>query len=383
MQKRSVRLTAIALLLTTPLAAAYLWNLERQTRQLSAAHAVTTARIDRMVDAVGAIGTAQQSYVAPGQLDEPSFERVTELVGQLKDDLATLGPLLQSPDGPKRRTAFDESLDALVTADGRTRQNLKLGQDLMAADVIFSDGRNVLDAMIGRLRELQGAERAAHRADLTSLSRQGWLAFGLVTLVWVVLGGFLLHVERVLSDAPVSLVQEDPAYAHKGKIESPPAANSVNLTAVATLCTDLSRASDTAALSQLLGRAASVLDASGVILWMSAGEQLFAVLGWGYPPTTLARFGPIARVADNAASTAWRTGRLSVVAAEGVAPGGLVAPLFGPGGCMGVLALEIRHGHEQDPAVQAVTAMVAAQLATVVAAWPAASLTQAPEARTA
>jgi len=67
-------------------------------------------------------------------------------------------------------------------------------------------------------------------------------------------------------------------------------------------------------------------------------------------------------------------------------PGALVVPMFGPDGCIGVLALEVRNGCEQDPAAQAVAGMVAAQLATAVAAWPAASAAPAakePEARTA
>ena len=378
MQKRLVRVTVIMLLLATPLAAAYLWNIERSTRRLTATHDSVTARVDRMVDAVGGIGTAQQSYVAPGQLDEPSFERVSELVGQLKDDLENVGPLLRSPDGPGRLQAFGESIDALVTADGRTRQNLELGQDLMAADVIFSDGRNVLDAMIGRLRELQDAERAAYRAERDSLSWHRWIVLGVLMLLWLPVGAGVMATK-----ASREVVAKPETTPHVPAESSPVRQTSIDLTAAATLCTDLARASDTAALSELLTRAASVLDASGLILWMSAGEQLFAVLGSGYAPATLARFGPIARTADNAAAAAWRTGQLTVVPAQGSAPGGLVAPMFGPGGCIGVLALEIRPGHEQDPAAQAVTAMVAAQLATAVAAWPAASLTQSSEARTA
>jgi hypothetical protein len=42
-----------------------------------------------------------------------------------------------------------------------------------------------------------------------------------------------------------------------------------------------------------------------------------------------------------------------------------------------VLAAEVRHGREQDQATRAVTTMIAAQLATVVAAWPASSSAQA------
>ena len=83
--------------------------------------------------------------------------------------------------------------------------------------------------------------------------------------------------------------------------------------------------------------------------------------------------GPIPCTAQNATAAAWRDGRLMVVAAENGAPGALVAPMFGAEACVGVLSVEIRGGRETDPAVQAVTSMVAAQLATAVSAWPAAS----------
>ena len=44
--------------------------------------------------------------------------------------------------------------------------------------------------------------------------------------------------------------------------------------------------------------------------------------------------------------------------------GAIVAPMFGPDTCIGVLAAEVRHGREQDASTRAVTMMVAAQLAT-------------------
>jgi hypothetical protein len=48
-----------------------------------------------------------------------------------------------------------------------------------------------------------------------------------------------------------------------------------------------------------------------------------------------------------------------------------VAPVIGPTGCRGALAVEVRAGRESDPAAQAVVSMVGAQLGGLVAAWPA------------
>jgi hypothetical protein len=40
---------------------------------------------------------------------------------------------------------------------------------------------------------------------------------------------------------------------------------------------------------------------------------------------------------------------------------------------MGVFAAEVRHGREEDPSMRAVAAIIAAQLASIVSAWPAGS----------
>ena len=160
----------------------------------------------------------------------------------------------------------------------------------------------------------------------------------------------------------------------------PPPRVGVDLAAAATVCTDLSRITTTSALPGLLGRAAGALDASGRILWISAGDQLFPVMGHGYSPEVLARMGPIARDAENAAASAWRSGQLTVVpAATTGGQGAIVTPLFGLHSCIGVLSAELRQG-EEKPEVQAVAAIIAAQLSTVVPAWPAGSLTAAESA---
>ena len=119
---------------------------------------------------------------------------------------------------------------------------------------------------------------------------------------------------------------EPPARRRSGVEQRPP----LDLASVAALCTDLSRVTTSAALPALLGRAAQVLDASGVILWISAGEQLFPVMGHGYDRNVMARLAPIARDAKNATAAAWRTGQLTVVGATGPSDdGAIVAPLFG------------------------------------------------------
>jgi hypothetical protein len=133
-----------------------------------------------------------------------------------------------------------------------------------------------------------------------------------------------------------------------------------------------------AALPDLLTRAATILDARGLIVWIGAGDQLFAAATHGYDARMVTRLAPIDRSAVNATATVWRTGHLGVVRGEDASNGAIVAPLFDTTHCVGVLAAEVRHGREGDATTRAVTTMIAAQIATVLPAWPATSTDAAP-----
>jgi hypothetical protein len=152
----------------------------------------------------------------------------------------------------------------------------------------------------------------------------------------------------------------------------------VDLGAAAEVCVAISRITTSNELPDLLACAAKVLDASGITIWLSEGEELFAVAAHGYDARAIARLGSIGKSADNATAIAWRNGEVTIVPGDMIAGGAVVAPLFGPDGCVGVLATEVRHGRENDPGTRAVTAMIAAQLATVVAGWPPAGTAAAP-----
>jgi hypothetical protein len=378
MQEGRVRLTVTALLLASIFFAAFLFL----TIDQRASKAITLAgdasiRLSRMSDTIAGLGTAQQSYVAPGQLDEPWFERAATLTAELSRELQQAPESLRSPGAPAALDQLAASVATLTAVDARTRENLQLGQELMASDVIFSDGRNLLDMMLVSLRDLQAAEQAHLRVQLSALARQRWLGLGAIATLWLCLLQVLMARSRRASLIGVRGSPEEEPRAAQPPAEAPPRPEPrtpIDLAAAAMVCTDLSRITTTAGLSGLLVRAAGVLDASGLILWISAGEQLFPVMAHGYSDATLARMGPIARDAENAAARAWRTGQLTVVAAARAGgQGAIVTPLFGHQSCIGVLSAELRQG-EDSPAVQAVATMIAAQLSTVVPAWPAGSL---------
>ncbi len=381
MHKGSARLTLLVVVLASGVVAAlFLRDLDRRASDLTAIEQQLAQRIDRLGDAIVGIGAAQLAYVAPGQRDQQSFERMTSLVRQIYDDTAALKPLLRSADSESGIQALNAATGNLISADARARENLRIGQDAMAADGIFSDGRSTLDAINQRVRAIRAAEQTFYQTERARLSQQRYTVLGVAALAWIAALFVLVPARRshdlaVIPTAPPEPRQEQPVVA------DPAITPSVDLAATADLCTALSRITTTAALPALLAQAADLLDAPGIILWMGAGEELFAVTAHGYRPEIIARLGPIAHGADNATAAAWRTGQPTIVGGDGAGNGAIVTPMFGPHACIGALAVEVRHGREQDPAARAVVSMIAAQLATVVSAWPAAST--APDLRVA
>src|SRR5205085_10152148 len=105
------------------------------------------------------------------------------------------------------------------------------------------------------------------------------------------------------------------------------------------------RIHDLAELKVLLGRAARLIDASGLVVWLGnpEGIDLQPVLAHGYSDQVLSLMRPVARVADNAAAAAYRTRVLQIVASRGADPhGAVVAPLLSGDGCIGALTAEVK-----------------------------------------
>jgi hypothetical protein len=138
--------------------------------------------------------------------------------------------------------------------------------------------------------------------------------------------------------------------------------------AVASLCSELARVVDTQALPALLARTATVLDASGIVLWIADpdGRELAPIITHGYPQQVVSRLGTILQGAENATAAAFRTSLLQTVHGDAISNGAIAAPLVTPAGCVGVMAAEVRNDAEKEAARLATATIVAAQLATLV-----------------
>jgi hypothetical protein len=120
----------------------------------------------------------------------------------------------------------------------------------------------------------------------------------------------------------------------------------VDLAAAARLCSDLARVKDASQLPELLGRAAELLDASGIVLWILGpeGTVLRPAASVGYSDHTLAKMKALSGRSDNAVSVAFRLGRMEVVSGTKERNGAVVVPVVTVNGCAGAMAAEIRHG---------------------------------------
>jgi hypothetical protein len=149
---------------------------------------------------------------------------------------------------------------------------------------------------------------------------------------------------------------------------------SPDLSLVASLCTRLSRATDAAQIAPVLADAARMLDAIGLMLWTWSAETslLTPALIHGYEEGLVAQLPGVSPDDDNAIAWAFRSEETRTISGSDLATGALAVPLMSPAGCTGVLALELRHGHERHDAVRAVVEILAAQLSALVGHPPAA-----------
>jgi hypothetical protein len=337
---------------------------------------------------------AQQAYVATGQDRDYWVADVAARIEELAVELATLSSMSTLP---AAAAALDEAaslIEALLRMDERARDHAAAGEELMASDLIFADGldlgRSAADQIErARLIEREAVDAAASgRRQLQLIAVGGAAGAGVLfaLLVSPFPAGRPTGTRDAPEDAATAGVQE-PA-PPEGRLfldlepepgEPPTAAESVSRPSVAPdlrlaadLCTDLGRSANAAELPPLLARAAQLLNASCVIVWVrdGTGNALRPAIAHGYPAAALARLGTIRCDSDNVTAAAYRDEHLQVIPGDADTRGALVAPLASAEDRAGVMTLEVNDGWETSDAVQSTAAIIAAQLATLVAADP-------------
>ncbi len=383
MLSRKARQSLVTFLLIVGVAGAYVGfdTYQRRARAFAAERTILS-RLDTMLASVNELAVTQRGYFEPTRGNGASnaqFERVRELTEQLKEHLPSLQSQITSPEGIEQVTALASALDDFATTDSRVRTNLANDTFFSAADLVFSASATELRAATTALIALKELTSRATATEYESLERRTALAAGVVGLVWTIGLLLLTPLGRQSEPATVAAVLPTPAPEPAAQPELPASAaesaaetldRSADLAATADICAAMARVNSATELREILADAAGAVGATGLIVWLGAGEELFPVLGHGYDPRMLARLGPLPRNAENATTTAWREVQTKVVTGEPGRAGAIVVPLVGSQGCIGVLSAEVPSGDETDPTTRAVTTLFAAQLSTIVAAWP-------------
>jgi len=380
--------------------------------------------------------TAQQSYVAQGQGPEFWMKKAADHTTALRHALGTLASTSTGGGAREALVTAQTALDAFETTDRRARAYVESGQELTASDLIFVDSLRATSTIATELDAARMDERARADAAIQQITERRahvLLAAAAICLVAVLL---LLprvptprppdtreQLRALINDrtkpgsvaaravppqrTPAAPIASAPAAtssaitaqakadtslpdlaltlpeARTPASEPPPVSDSiippsiepprVDLSAAAAICSDLARVLDPADLQLLLERAAQLLDAKGLVVWVAdrAGAALFPTLTTGYSQAVVAHMGTIGPDDENAAADAFRYGEVRVLEPEETVAGALVVPIKTAEGCIGVLAAEMQPGAALDSDTTAIARIIAAQLATFVTTVPA------------
>jgi len=395
MRTRRLRVVLLFSVLVLQAVAVYrLIQTDRGVEQVDRRSRDFDLRVRQALVTLAELSAAQQAYVAAGQGVDFWTGRVSTLLRTLEQDLSALRRDAQSSDSARALGIAGDLARGLAQIDTRAREYLQGQQTVMASDLVFGEGLESATSCAARIDEARVREVEASDAEHARLRQlqmyllAGTLAVGLLGLL------ILLPVGRTPEDldvvpdrAAVPAHGANPAFDSTARHDLPssaapeatPPSLLPDLLATARLCSDFGRVSQARELPALLARAAAVLNAAGIIVWVAdpADGSLRPALSHGYPAEALARISKLSRDADNATAEAYRSGQLQTVGGSRTAPGALVAPLLAPTGCVGVMAAEIRAGKEADQHVQALATILAAQLASLVPVTPAPSTSSA------
>ncbi len=353
---------------------------------------------------LGDLRAAQQAYVAAGQDRLYWTARVNSHLGTVRSGLENLRRLAITPASIDALDSADGAVTDLERMDGRAREHVDLEQPLMASDLIFTDGLELAARASTNVELARATERTTRNETIRAARSSQATMIATAAGVSVLAVLLLIPMKRAEGPAPFESIDAEKTEAvltdelglsveDRKMLDtldlnavdpSPPAADSPepvpDLRVAADLCTDLCKVTDTSEFPELLARAAALMNATGVIIWVrdSSGHALRPAIGHGYPARALAQMGSIPEDGNNATAAAYRSARMQVVERDDTSSGALAAPLLAANSCVGVLSAELRAGWESSEAVQATAAIMAAQLATLLSADPPADTAASP-----
>lgn len=345
----------------------------RQTAAIAAIHAVGART------ALGDVRRAVAAMASPGQAAVAWSRRASAGIDEARAQMTALSAVVPPAAAPR---ATLDVFERLAEAERRLRDHAVGGKPLMAADVAFAEATPHLETLERQIADAQSAATAAAEAEVAALRdrQSAALAAALAALALAVL--LLAPLPR--GDAsPLELAGEAPADDAApvpdlpGVLAAEPhrpmpivrAAPTLDLTALAAVCSELSAMADAQALPALLDRAAAAIGARGVMLWIADGprQTLRIAATAGYDARLTERIRPVDVGEDNPTARAFATGHAVVAGAREGRAAAAAVPVIGAGGACGVLSAELGAGLPTDVAAAAAALhIIAAQLATLV-----------------
>jgi hypothetical protein len=384
MHRRSLRHGLVALLFVAAAgAAAFAWSVDRQLAALASTEHAASTRFDTLIQSIARFDAAQQVYDPSREAGTEWFARVRRLLVQIESGAKELHT---SPASAAAARAFDDVTARVAAAVTKAEENLRSGYDLMAADLVQDEARPGADAMRAAALEWRAAEANAAEATRAARFEQLWMVLGGTLAFWVV-GVLLLAPRQTVAAAaapPAGLsILAEPAgdtplaatvdAAPLTSAETQAGEPTLDLVPAAELCADIARADDGLAFEALVGRAAGVIGAAGIVVWLDGGDDaLVPVLTHGYGPHAQAMLGTLPLADENMTTRAWHTGQLQWIDGDGASRSAIAAPMFQGARRTGVVSVELQEGAKAAPSPRALTSILAAQFAMSVSPQPAA-----------
>ncbi len=396
MSRKPVRfgLLIVGLLISAALALRAVNNeasLGRAYRE-SAAHNLAAGQA---LEALPDLRASLYAYVAPGQ-GVPFWSRRSEqLLDSLRQNLVTLDAAA-APSGVSLAETLD-AVDQLAAAERRSREYARRGETLLAGDIVFTEVRDVLAEATDQIYTARTRIAATYDRRVSARRRAQAMIGAAGVITWIAIALLLVTPTKAEPAKDPNAWRDELAQTIKKPVPKEPertkpleplerlepleplrpAEPSVSLRSVQTvseICADLSSLGDTGALAGALERAATVLGASGVIVWIASndGNSLAPVASHGFDQKLVTRIGRIPRESANLTAAAFRENVPRVSAATSTAPAALAVSLCGPSGPVGVLSVELKPDVPADDSRVALATIFAAQLATLANPIPSA-----------
>ena len=386
MFRRSVRITClvVGLLATAGLTYRALddegaLNRERQSATKGTAAVVQSTEL--LLD----LRASLHAYVAPGQGLPFWGKRAQETIDQLRQSLLELNGLL--PAGGSLSESL-KAVDELTAAERRARTHVSRGEMQLAGDVIFTEVRDLVSDTTEELETLRVIMPREHEKRAAAIRQEQIALAGAALAVWIAIALLLTPTEpatavkdpaewrnelketlkKPIPVTPETVIASQPPVVVAAAPVAPASPETLAaLKQVSEICSDLSALADPGALEGTLARVNTVLNATGLIVWIASndGGTLSPVATHGFDPKLVARIGKIDRDGTNLTATAFRENGARISVATAAAPAAIAVPMYSPSGPSGVLSVELKGGQSADEAKVAVSTIIAAQLSTL------------------